>query len=318
MIEGLPGDQTVSVVIVSFESRAFVGDAIASAERAVAELGAEPEIIVVDNASSDGTADLVATDHPDVRLVRNNRNVGFGSANNQAFEIARGRWWVLLNPDARLAPGALGLLVDTLQADDTLAAAGPSISGGGTGGAESAGELPGLRSLAAHFLFLNRLLSDRRRGPWRGWQLRAGATLPVQPVGWLSGAVVVFRPAPLRQVGGFDESIFLYGEDLELCHRLSEAGWGLALVSDARARHVIGGSQGTGSTRWLDGLTAYLERRGRSRAAIAVCLWVVAVGLAIRWLLAQPARGDPRHRARLRAGARRAASLGMRRVLGRE
>jgi N-acetylglucosaminyl-diphospho-decaprenol L-rhamnosyltransferase len=163
-------DAVVSVVIVTYDSRTQVDEAIASAETAIARVGRRAQVVVVDNASSDGTADHVAEHHPSVELLRNATNIGFGRANNQAFERCVGSTWLLLNPDARLDPGALAILIDALAARPTVALVAPGIDGPGS--AESAGMLPGIRSAVGHFLFVNRLPVLGRRGPWRGFQLR--------------------------------------------------------------------------------------------------------------------------------------------------
>jgi GT2 family glycosyltransferase len=311
------GATDLTAIVVTYRSRELVAGAIHSIRAASKATSRSVEIIVIDNASPDGSADAVEAEHPDVRLIRNDKNVGFGRANNQAFAVARGTWWLLLNPDARLEGDALSPLLTALAQRPDLAAAGPAISGGGTGAAESAGELPGLRSLAAHFLFLNRLPLARRGGPWAGFQVRAGAGAEAREVGWLSGAAVVLRPEAIRTVGGFDPAIFLYGEDVELGYRLGAAGWRLALIPMAQASHAIGGSQSPRSTRWIDGIEAYLERRGRSRTAIAGSLAIIGAGLAVRWIAAILARKDGAHRARMRSGARHAAARSLRRAAGR-
>ena len=302
------GRPDVSVVIVTFNSRDLVGAAIESAGEAARADGLAAETIVVDNLSTDGTADVVASAHPEVVLIRNDRNDGYGAGNNVAFRRATGRWWLLLNPDARVDPGTLRLLVAALAGHPGLAAVGPSITGAGTGEAESAGELPGLRSLTAHFLFLNRLLPGDRGGAWRGWQLRAGRTPGLRSAGWLSGAVLLLRPEAIQAVGGFDESIFLYGEDVELGYQLERRGWRLAVEGRATATHAIGGSQGPASARWIGGIDAYLVRRGRSGLARRACMLVIALGLGIRAVASALGRGaDRSHRIRLRAGAMEAA-----------
>jgi N-acetylglucosaminyl-diphospho-decaprenol L-rhamnosyltransferase len=310
---GDPAGPDVSVVIVTFNSRDLVGAAIESAAGAARGAGLSAETIVVDNRSTDGTADHVAAEHPEVVLIRNDRNDGYGAGNNVAFRQARGRWWLLLNPDARVDAPALRLLVDALAGHPRIAAVGPSITGAGTGEAESAGELPGLRSLTAHFLFLNRLLPGDRGGAWRGWQLRAGRVPGLRSAGWLSGAVLLARPEAMRAVGGFDESIFLYGEDVELGYQLQRRGWRLAVEGRATATHAIGGSQTPASARWIGGIDAYLVRRGRAGLARRACMLVIAAGLGIRAVASAVGRGgDPSHRIRLRAGAAEAA----RRALG--
>jgi GT2 family glycosyltransferase len=307
----------VSGIVVTYESRALVPGAIDSLRQAAAEAGRTIEIIVVDNASADGTADTVAAAFPEARLVRNPSNDGFGRANNRAFELARGRWWILLNPDARLAPGSLRPLLAALEGDPGLAAVGPSIGGAGTEEAESAGALPSLRSLAGHFLLLNRAFRGDRGGAWRGMQIRHRPATRPRPVEWLSAAAMAVRPEAICEVGGFDPSIFMYGEDMELGWALLQRGWRLALLPTARADHQIGGSQAPTSTRWIDGIEDYLERRGRHRPAIAAALLIIGVGLAIRAVGGAVAGAGADHRARMRAGAGHALRGALRRALGR-
>jgi GT2 family glycosyltransferase len=171
---------------------------------------------------------------------------------------------------------------------------------------------PGIRSLAGHFLFVNRLLPPGAGGPWRGFQVRPRPGSPRQEVEWVSAAAVLLRPEAVRPLGGFDPSIFMYGEDLDLCARLREAGWRLALVSGAGAAHAIGGSQRPEATGWLDGLHTFLLRRGVPRWRRAIDLAIVAAGLGLRAVAALAVPGDEAHRfhrRRMRAGAARAFVL---------
>ena len=306
----------LSAIFVTFHSRALIEAAIASTVAGAEEVGVSLEIVVVDNASGDGTVEAIRSAHPAAIVIANEENVGFGVANNQAFAVASGSRWLLLNPDARLAPGALPALLAAFDDDDRLGAAGPSITGAGTSDAESAGELPGLRSLAGHFLFLNRIIPARVAGPWRGVQLRRRGDRDCLLVGWVSGAAMVLRPDAIRETGGFDPSIFLYGEDMELGYRLAEAGWRLAVVPRAGATHAIGGSQGPGSTRWIDGIEGYLVRRGRSRPAIAAALAMIAAGTGVRWAIGSLLRHNPSHLLRLRASMRHAMARAIGRTVG--
>jgi GT2 family glycosyltransferase len=310
--QGDDATPVISVVVVTYNSRELAPDALDSALAAAKSAGLAAELIVVDNASQDGSADGLAATYPQAIIVRNELNVGFGAANNSAFERARGLRWLLINPDATLEPESLGRLMRALDDDPRLAAVGPSIWGAGTGGAETAGELPGLRALAAHFLFLNRLLPGDRGGPWRGWQLRKRPGPGVRPVSWLSGAVMLVRPEAIRAVGGFDPTIFLHAEDIDLGDRLSRAGWKLALVPTAIAWHALGRSQESASVGWIGALDRYLARRRRSSLGRRTALFVIGVGLALRALAAAHGR-DQAHALRMRAGAvaalRRVVSL---------
>jgi GT2 family glycosyltransferase len=313
----------VSVITVAFQSAAEINEALESARCAAREADMELELIVVDNASADGSADTVAKCAPDAVLIRNRENVGFGRANNQAFEIATGQWWVLLNPDARLEPDALRLLVDFIESHPRAAAVAPAIAGGGAasasfagGGAESCGMLPGLRSAAGHFLFLNRLLPGDRGGAWRGFQLTRRPRLGPRPVQWASAAALLVRPAAVRAVGGFDPAIFLYGEDVEIGERLGNQGWQIWLLPEALAWHRIASSQGGVSTRWVDSLHIDMARHAGRLGLVSFDV-LLAVGLLARALAAR-GRGEEakRHRRRMAAGSARALRLSRLALLG--
>ena len=259
----------ITVVTVTYQSAADIAVALVSAVAAARHAGVDAELIVIDNASSDDSAGEAQRAAPQAVVIRNAVNVGYGSANNQAFQRATGEPWLLLNPDASIEMDALGELLKFYDTHPMAAVVAPSIAGGGQrhesfgpGGAESAGMLPGVASAVGHFLFANRLLPGDRGGAWRGFQLTRRPSLGPRRVEWASGAAALLRPAALRQVGGFDESIFLYGEDVDLGARLGRAGWEAWLVPDARARHGIAASQGGVSTGWVDQLDAAMRSRG--------------------------------------------------------
>lgn len=269
----------LSAITVTFNSATFVLGALESIEVAAREAALELEMIVIDNASSDDSAELVTRHFPAARLERNTENVGFGAANNRAFEMATGDLWLLVNPDAVLQPTCARVLAGFLAAHPRAAAAAPSIQGSLGMGPESAGMSPGIRSAAGHFLLLNRLLPGTRGGPWQGWQLAHRPWLGPRRVDWVGGTVMAVRPEAIRAVGGFDPSFFLYFEDVNLGERLRRDGWQLWLVPDARAWHQI--SHGRVSTRWLDALHEYYADRAGA-GQVALLSFIVALGLAIR------------------------------------
>jgi GT2 family glycosyltransferase len=140
---------------------------------------------------------------------------------------------------------------------------------------------PGIRSAIGHFLFVNRFLPGDRGGRLRGFQVRATTGSTPRQVEWASAAVLLARASAIRSVGGFDPSIFMYGEDVELCGRLVEAGWTVWLAPAAIASHAIAGSQGGVTARWVDGLHRLHARRA-GRASIVVLDLIIAAGLGTR------------------------------------
>lgn len=313
----------VSVITVTYQSAEEVGEALASAQAAARRANAELEVVAVDNASSDGSAAAVAALLPGSVVIRNTSNVGFGRANNQAFDSASGEAWLLLNPDARLEPDALDQLLVFLGGHPKAAAVAPSIAGGGAqdrsfgpGGAESAGMRPGIASAIGHFLALNRFLPRDRGGSFRGFQLTRRPGLGPRRVEWASAAVLLLRPDAIRGVGGFDPSIFMYGEDVDLGDRLCRAGWEMWLVPSARAWHRIAGSSQSGlSTQWVDSVHDLMVRR-HGRLRVASFDLIVAIGLLARSVAALGKGAGVRlHRRRMRASGCRATALAKRTLL---
>jgi len=298
--------------MVTYNSAGYVAASLESAERAAARAGLATELIVVDNASVDGSAQVVRRRFPRARLVSNSENLGFGAANNQAFELARGELFLLLNPDALLGEDALVPLVDFLDSQPLAGAVAPTLDHPWARGPEGCGMRPGVRSMAGHYLFLNRLLPGDRGGPWRGVMLQRRPHIGPRRVDWLAAAVMLVRREAVGEVEGFDSRFFLYSEDVDLGERLTSAGWELWLVPESRASHV--GGQGRVSARWVDAQhDAYASRAGRGR--VLVFDLVLALGLAPRALawrvLGRSGEGRP-HADNVVAAARRARRLAVR------
>ncbi|HEX9043729.1 MAG TPA: glycosyltransferase family 2 protein [Candidatus Limnocylindrales bacterium] len=269
---------SVDCVIVAYRSAAFLGPCLDSV--AVA-LGVPPAgtITVVDNASPDASA-AVAEAHPArPGVIRIERNLGFGGGCNIGAGGGHGEYLLFLNPDARLEPGTLQALVRELEVDPSLAAVGPSIADpAGAYRAASAGFEPSLRSVLGHFLLLGRV-------PWLGrWfpplQLPEGST--ERRPDWVSGAAMLVRRSAFEAVAGFDASMFLYMEDVDLCRRLRERGWGVGLVPEVAVSHALGGTQGPEQAEtWARAFHAYLARL-HGRVYAGSCAALAALGLAAR------------------------------------
>jgi N-acetylglucosaminyl-diphospho-decaprenol L-rhamnosyltransferase len=230
------------------------------------ELRREPcirEIIVVDNASGDGSAELVADDFPETQLVRNAVNVGFAQAVNQALGLCAGEYILLLNPDVMLGETAVSQLMALLASDTSIGAAGPAISHvTGRLRVLSGGRQPTLWRMFTHATLLSRL--SRRIPLLEGLNLLAGIhdDRP-RDVEWLTGACLMLRHDALDSVGQLSERWFMYAEDLELCLRLSRAGWRLVHLPSAQIVHHMAASTDTPtatSTAWAVALHDYYRR----------------------------------------------------------
>lgn len=292
----------LSVIIVTWNCRALVLDCLAAL--LAAELPEPAEIILVDNASADGTAEAVAAAHPAVRVIASPTNAGFAGGNNLGFAAARGRTLLLLNPDAfPAAPDSLIALWRFLETHPDHAAAGPRLlHGDGRHQVGDAGWRPGFATLALHALGVTQLLPRHARGVFLIRPDRLGAG-PV-PVDWLCGACLMIRAEAVRRIGGLDERFFLYGEDVEWGCRMRQAGLRLAYLPGVMVRHLQGGTQAGGavSTRWLDSLVR-LHCDLNGTATLPLLRPVLAAGFALRALAYRIAALRPGQDAKARQAA---------------
>jgi N-acetylglucosaminyl-diphospho-decaprenol L-rhamnosyltransferase len=193
-------------------------------------------VIVVDNASPDASAETIA-DLP-VTLVRAAENRGFAAGCNLGTPHGDAPYVLLINPDARIRAADLDALVAELDRDGGLAVAAPRIVEHDGSVAPSLRRFPRLRSTYAQALFLHRVFP---RAAWTDELVRDPEAYerPGDPE-WVSGACLLVRRTALTAVGGLDEGFFLYCEDIDLCARLRDAGWGIRYVPAASARHEGG------------------------------------------------------------------------------
>jgi N-acetylglucosaminyl-diphospho-decaprenol L-rhamnosyltransferase len=215
----------LDVVIVNRNGQAFLPRCLDSL-RGRARAG---RVIVVDNASTDGSAELVARDFPEVELVRAGDNLGFARANNLALARSRAPYVLLLNPDTVVLEGALDILLETLEGDPRAGACGPRL-------VREDGSFQ--VSFGGRVSFFREAIQKTLLNPY--YAIRLGSMRRPRRVGWVSGACLLARRAALDEAGGFDEKFFLYFEDIDLCRRLTRRGWKVLFVPRARVFHLGG------------------------------------------------------------------------------
>jgi GT2 family glycosyltransferase len=276
-----PEPPLLSVVIVNWNTRALLHACLQSVRRAPA--GREAEIIVVDNASSDGSLDMVRSEFPAVRVIANAENLGFARANNLAIPTCRGRYVMLLNSDTVVPDGALHGLLEFMERHPRAAAAGPRLTDErGVPQVMAAGYLPTLATAFSYFFFLSRVLPD----VFRGLSLTPGRPgSGPRRVEWLTGACLLVRRNVFQRLGGLPEDYFMYVEDIDFCQRMVKAGYELYTVPSVDVVH-IGGASGRdvsleASTRWVTNLHRFFAR-DHSRASTVVFDLIHGVGLGVR------------------------------------
>jgi GT2 family glycosyltransferase len=236
----------LSVVIPSYNTRDLMEQALRTVEEASA--GIRVEVIVVDNASRDGSADMVAEKFPEAELIRNERNLGFGGANNAAFERVTGRHVLLLNSDTIVRPDTLRTLVSFMDDHPEAGAAGCRIlNPDGTLQLDCRRSFPTPAAAFYKLTGLGRLFPKSRR--FARYNLTYLDPEDVNEVDALSGSCMIVRRQVLEEVGGFDEAYFMYGEDLDWCFRMREAGWKIYYTPATEIIHFRGESGRTESMR---------------------------------------------------------------------
>ena len=222
---------TVSIIIVSYNVRDLLLQCLGS-------LGdRHGEVIVVDNASSDGSAGAVREATPHVTLISNDANAGFARANNQALALASGDYLLLLNPDTRVCDNAVDVLERFMTDHPEYGIAGPRLLNL-DGSLQSAG-----RRFPTSWTVVRDPLTPRADpGGLLGRRSGTLQAAHVEDCDWVLGACLMVRREVLRQVGHLDEGYFMYGEEKDLCYRAKAAGWRVACVHEAEVIHYGGQS----------------------------------------------------------------------------
>jgi N-acetylglucosaminyl-diphospho-decaprenol L-rhamnosyltransferase len=233
---------SLDVVIVSYQCRALTERCLASLERHPYTRG-EQRVHLVDNASTDGTAELVAQRFPGVHLHALAENAGFSAANNVVLRAVEGDMVLLLNPDTEMTPGALDALCERLKADAGVGMLGCRlVQDDGSFDHAAKRSFPTPLSALAHFTGVGRRAgAGTRLGQYRATELGEHDCGDVDAV---NGAFMLVRRAALQQVGPLDEGYWLYMEDLDWCYRFHQHGWRVRYEGDVTIVHVKGGTSG--------------------------------------------------------------------------
>jgi hypothetical protein len=297
----------LTIIVVSYNTRSIIGDCLQSIPPGAGDV--RHEVIVVDNASPDGSAVLVAEHFPDVRLIRNAGNVGFAAANNQAIVESSGRYIVLLNADTVVKPAALQALVRFMDAHADVGYCGPQLINPDGTHQPSARRFPTVFSEALSLCGLHKRLPSSRH--CLNLHEKYGSDEAFR-TDWVTGACLVVRREVMEQVGLLDDSFFLYFEETDWCLRMSRQGWQGWYVPAGTVIHYGGFSLGPRGQStpfygnhpeyWMESWRLYMRKHHGPLAA-----WVArmqTLGLhAVLWL---KHRGRSNHASAIKA--RRAAS----------
>lgn len=200
----------------------------------------QPEIIVIDNASTDGSPDMVRDEFPHAHLITNEQNRGFAAANNQGLARSRGRYLLLLNPDTEVVGDALATMVRYLEDHARVGALGPQLCYPDGSLQPSRRRFPTMATALVESTVVQQWWADNRI--LRRYYMQDTDDDVVQPVDWLVGACLLVRREAYEQVGGLDEGFFMYSEELDWCKRIKDAGWEVVYLPTATVIHHEGKS----------------------------------------------------------------------------
>jgi GT2 family glycosyltransferase len=272
--------ERASIVIVNWNAGAALHDCLAAV---FASDGVDrDQVIVVDNASTDGSQYGLTATYPTLEVIQNSRNVGFARAVNQGLLAARGEFAVLLNPDVILEPYALFRLIEFMTEHPEAGVAGPRLldRDGAIQGSARRDPSPWTalfgRSAPLTRLFPNNPVSQREIP---ALSVEDGG--PIQ-VDWISGACLVARRAAWEEVGLLDERFFLFWEDADWCRRFRQAGWRVYYVPSASGVHLVGVSRARrplGSIRDFHVSAYRYYRKHQGRHALHPLSILVGTGL---------------------------------------
>jgi len=300
----------LAIIIVSWNVRDLLRRCLESVYRSAEALAREPEVIVVDNASSDGSVEMVREAFPQVRLIANRENVGFTAANNQGIRAlclpSGPRFFLFLNPDTEVAPDALPSMLDYMAQHPEVGVLGPMLlNPDGT-----------VQSSRRRFPTLATAFMESTVIQWRLWKdnpvLRRYYVLDrsddePQEVDWVTGACFMVRREAIEDVGLMDEGFFMYSEELDWCRRMREKGWKVIYLPQARVVHY--GAQSSEQVKPFQHIQfqrskiRYFRKYHGPLVAWSLRLFLILMYVAlfleeaVKWLLTR----HPLHRKRMRA-----------------
>lgn len=279
----------LSIVIVSYNTRGLLLDCLRSVYAATDTI--RFETIVVDNASQDGTVAALRVQHPAVRLIENQSNVGFAKAVNQALAVCSGRHVVLLNSDTLVGDRALTTMVACLDGDPGVGAVGCTQSTGDGQVYQSCFPFPSIRDHLRYAWFF------RRIAPTIQGALAAARAIDCtrsQDVDWINGACLMVRRRLLEDCGGLDEGYFMYFEDVDLCQAIHRRGYRIRHLAEVGIVHLIGrsseGNRARLAMEWEFSRIRYIDKHFSPIKRRILKGWI-AGGAAVRLLKSLVRRG---------------------------
>lgn len=274
----------LSVIIVNWNTKELTKQSLQTLFDTTTDI--EKEVFVVDNASSDGSVEMIEKNFPQVQIIKNTDNLGFGKANNQALEQAKGEYLMLLNSDVIVHAGAIQALVKYLDTHQDVMMVGPKLlNEDGTFQHACRRSLPDPAKAFRYLFGFDRI--SKRRSSYKRLHDDPNITEPAEA---LSGAAMMFRRKVYEQIGGLDaETFFMYGEDLDFCKRVQDKGWKTVYVHTAEITHLGGQSSKKRRSASIDNFYDAMWCYYQKHFSYHPCLFrrIIFIGIRFRHRYAQ-------------------------------
>ena len=227
---------TLSIILVNYNGSCFLYDCLSSIEQVVRSC--DFEVIIVDNFSTDNSVEIIENNFPSFRLICSQHNFGFGKANNLAVKYSQGNYLLFLNTDTILTENTPKILSDYLEQNEDVVIVGPRITFKDFSYQLSCGKLP---NFIVELLYKIRATLDNK---WHSFFsiLYNRIYSKEKEVGWVTGACLMMRRDVFEKIEGFDESFFMYFEDVDICKRVHDIGLKVVYYPKTSLIHLLGGS----------------------------------------------------------------------------
>jgi GT2 family glycosyltransferase len=226
----------LSIIIVNYNTKTLLENCLDSIVHETTDL--HYEIVVIDNASTDGSQDMIREFYPRVTLQRNEENVGFSRANNQGCRISHGDYLLFLNSDTLVRDGAILTMLNYLKTNRDVGIVGPKIVNPEGRPTRSYMRFLDVKSLFLGSKYFSWLIdTEKYRLHYDTYDFSSVQTVP-----WLSGACLMMKRHVFQEAGCFDENYFLYLEDMDLCMQVKKLGYSNIYLPSAEIVHFFGGS----------------------------------------------------------------------------
>lgn len=228
----------LSVIIVSWNTRELLRRCLVALKQEIA--GIDAEVFVVDNNSADGSADMVAAEHPWAKLIANDANLGFAKANNQAMKIAQGSYILLLNPDTEVQPGSIHTLLKFLPERRQAGVVAPQLLNSDGSIQRSCRAFPTFLNMLYELIGLSKFFPNV--STFRAYKMLDWNHDDERQVDQPEGACLLLRRKVIEEVGTLDEGFFMLFEEVDWCYRIKKAGWQIWFTPKAKVVHHYGQS----------------------------------------------------------------------------